>query len=262
MQQEALNTETHTRLWTNSILRYKAVKFVSAGELKRSESEDASPDDRGELGRTETASEATKTGIEGPSDPTDDALPGTFFFDSTGQQVIDTGLPNPTPQSEPSDSDDSSEDEVVFMGRKNNQKPIVIETDNNELQAILHTASETQLTPVTMEVDPPTHSDIHPEPSQSPTMSDVRQTCGSHEEENDPLADYIANMDRHYHTEEDADSYVHIEAEGGIGVGHTPADPALSGLSIIDPDAELARSRADYNDEAQVQSSIDGESPG
>lgn len=262
MQQEALNTETHTRLWSNSNLRHKAVKFVSAGDLKRSEFEDASPDDRREPSQTEAGPEATKPEIEEPWVTTDDIPAGTFFFDSTGQQTIDTGLPNPTPRSEPSDSDDSSEDEVVFMGRKNNQKPIVIETDHNELQGILRTVTENHLTPVDLELNTPTHSDVLPEHSQNITPPGMRQRRGSPEEENDPLADYIANMDRHYHTEEGSDSYVHIEAGGGIGVRHAPADPGSLSSSILEPEAELARARAEENDEAQVQSSIDGESSG
>jgi len=262
MQQEALNTETHTRLWSSSNLRHKSVKFVSAGELERSEFEDTGLDDPGEPGQTETAAEATKPEIEVMPVPSNDTLAGIFFFDSTGQQTIDTGLPNPTPRSEPSVSGDSSEDEVVFMGRRNNQKPIVIKTDNNELQEILYTASENHSPPVTLDVNnTPTYSDVLPEPSQSPTASDVRQRRGSHEEVNDPLADYIANMDRHYHTEDDADSFVHIEAEGGIGVGHAPADPGSSDLSTINREAKLARVRAKDDDEAQFQSSIDGESP-
>lgn len=267
MQQEALNTETHTRLWSNSNLRNKGVKFVSAGALKRSETEaeveleDASQDDRAEYAQTEPVPEATNPEVEAPPDPTEDPLAGTFFFDSTGQPSIDTGLPNPTPRLDLSDSDDSSEDEVVFTGRKNNQKPIVIETDKNELQGILHTACDSHLTPVTVEVDTRTHSDASLESSQSPATPDVRQRCGFYEEENDPLADYIANMDRHYHTEEDADSYVHIEAVGGIGVSHTAADSGPSGSSVVDPESELPRARTDNTDEAQVQRSIDGESP-
>ncbi|KAJ5118522.1 hypothetical protein N7448_010229 [Penicillium atrosanguineum] len=263
MQQEALNTETHTRLWSNSNLRHKAVSFVSAGELKRSEIEvevevafeDASPDDRDKYAQIDSDPDAIKLEIEASSDPNKDSPTGTFFFDSTGQQPIDTGLPNPTPRLDLSDSDDSSEDEVVFMGRKNNQKPTVIETDRNELQGILRTASENHPTPVTLEIVTPTHSNVSPEHSQSPATPDGRQRRGFHEEENDPLADYIANMDRHYHTEDDADSYVHIETEGGTGIGHTAANPGSSGSSITGP--EIERAKAKNNDEAQVQNSID-----
>lgn len=267
MQQEALNTETHTRLWSNSNLRHKAVKFVSAGELKRSEIEvevkleDASPDDREEDAQTDPDPEVTKPEIEAPSDPTEDFPTGTFFFDSTGQQSIDTGLPNPTPRLDLSDSDDSSEDEVVFMGRKNNQKPTVMETDNNELQGILRAASENHLTHVPPEIDTPTHPNASSQTSQSSAAPDGRQRRRFYEEENDPLADYIANMDRHYHTDDDADSYVHIEAEGGIDVGHTAANPGSSGSSITGANFEQAKACTESTDEAQVQNSIDGESP-
>lgn len=133
----------------------------------------------------------------------------------------------------------------------------MIETDHYELQGILRTASDNHLTPVDLEVNSPTHSDVLPEHSQNITSPGMRQRRGSPEEENDPLADYIANMDRHYHTEEGSDSYVHIEAGGGIGVRHAPADPKSLSSSILEPEAELARARAEENDEAQVQSSID-----
>jgi hypothetical protein len=267
MQQEALNTETHTRLWSNSNLRNKGVTFVSAGALKRNENEaeleieDASQDDRPEYAQTESEPEAINPEVEASPGPTEDPLAGTFFFDSAGQPSIDTGLPNPTPRLDLSDSDDSSEDEVVFTGRKNNQKPIVIKTDQIELQGILHTSCDSHSTPATMEVDTRTHSDASLESSKSPATPDVRQRRGFYEEENDPLADYIANMNRHYHTEEDADSYVHIEAEGGIGVGHTAASSEPSGSSVVDPESEPTRARADNTDEAQVQRSIDGELP-
>ncbi|KAJ6111596.1 hypothetical protein N7523_007657 [Penicillium sp. IBT 18751x] len=264
MQQEALNTETHTRLWSNNNLRHKTVKFVSAGELKRSETEvkveleDAGRVDREEDAQRDPDPEAAKPEIEAPSNPFEGLQTGTFFFDSTGQQSIDTGLPNPTPRLDLSDPDDSSEDEVVFMGRKNNQKPTVIETDMKELQGILRPASEDHLAHVTLEIDTPTHSNASPQPTQGPAIPDERHSRGPYEEENDHLADYIANMDRHYHTDGDGDSYVHIETEGGIDVGHAVADSGSSDSSIAGPDFDRAHACTEITDEAQVQSSIDG----
>ncbi|KAJ5377891.1 uncharacterized protein N7496_005300 [Penicillium cataractarum] len=241
MQQEARNTETHTRDWLSSNLRHKAVKFVKAGELQRSEFETkASP------------------AVASPPEPTQEDLERGFFFDATPQAVTDTGLPDPVLRTQLSDLDDSSEDEVVFTGRK---KPIVIETSQEELEVLLQVPLKepptTQRGPASAEVPA---SQIHrSEPSQDHAQSyakDIRRW--TREDEDNMLADYIANMDSDYHEEA---SRMQVELEGGIDVAQaaTGSQSPPTGLDEAgEPLSQLDRTTLDSAmKEAQVQSSID-----
>lgn len=250
MQQEAHNTETHNRLWSNNNLRHKVVNFVSAGELQRSEPEKAVREDRGDRDQTETVSEAVESEIQGPPEPPEDTHEIAFFLDSMGQTDIHTGLPNPTLRTEPSDSDDSSEDEVVFTGR--NEKPVVIETGKDELQEILHTvnAEQTRI-PVAPKMNQFTHTITHANPLQGHGRSHTqRNEKKLIDDKVDPLADYIANIDQDYHEEEEGHSHTQLEPDGGIEVVLASAEPGSSASSSTE---------SEEADDAQVQSSIDGE---
>lgn len=273
MQQEALNTEGHHRLWSNSNLRNKAVTFVKAGELQRSEFENL---EEGEVeekveveveveqdahveveAETEVPAEVAATEpepqpvIQTPQTETTEAQKETevemeveaegeeapeelFFFDSVGQAVPDTGLPNPT-IADPDQSDETSEDEVVFTGR--NSKPIIIESDIQELRSI-HGLQEPEIkTTAKTEELTLRNKDSR---SQRKQPKQPRQRHQWSPENDDILADYIANMDQDDESEEEEEEEDKtVVKRGGIGVKHA-ADAGTEG------------------DEIGVESSIDG----
>ncbi|KAJ5633030.1 hypothetical protein N7490_009369 [Penicillium lividum] len=135
MQQEARNTETHTRNWSHSNLRYKTVQFVSAGQLQRTE-QDIEKETGSQL---EIHSEVEEPKPQQQPESKEDESDNLFFLDATAEEVVHTGLPDPILHSDCPDTE-GSEDEVVFTGRR---KPIVIETDEAELRAYLQTSQDT-----------------------------------------------------------------------------------------------------------------------
>lgn len=267
MQQEARNTETHNRLWSNSNLRHKAVKFVSAGEVQRSEFEIADREDRDTRSEIDTASESPKPEIEKPPAPTEDPQENVFYFDSTGQTTIETGFPDPIPRHESNDSDDTSEDEVVFTGRNNPVKPVIIDTDNDELRKLLHTVTPKQSTASTApEMEQVVTQKYQSDTSQCDAASHVRQRQMS-PAATDPLADYIANIDHDYYEEEDegnSPSYKQFGRQSGVDVGTASAGSESSNGGSIDLEVEPPRATrrqgtcAEDTEEFEVQSSIDG----
>jgi hypothetical protein len=256
MQQEARNTETHTRDWLSSNLRHKAVKFIKAGELERSEFETV--DQAGQENNDLVGHDPKKSPppAASPPEPSQEDLERGFFFDAIPQAVTDTGLPDPIPRTHLSDLDDSSEDEVVFTGRGTGARPIVIETSQEELNVLLQ-APSTEL-PTTQRETAPVNAQTHihrSKPSHDRAQSRVQDARGwTREDEDNMLADYIANMDSDYH--EDAYCRMQVELEGGIDVAQ-----ATTGSKDEDggPLPHLDRTTLEsVMKEAQVQSSIDG----
>ncbi|KAJ5114585.1 hypothetical protein NUU61_000344 [Penicillium alfredii] len=259
MQQAARNTETHHRWWSNNNLRHKAVQFVSAGDLQPSEFQDIHREDREGCGPKEVnpEQEETQTQDTNPLERThQDAM---FFFDSAGSQATNTGLPDPAMRSRLSDSDDTSEDEVVFTGRQST-RPAVIETKPDELREILQkttigTPAMTLSTPPDRAPDPNRTRGTNPPTEKShASPSDV---------ENETLADYIANMDSDYY-DEDTCSNTHLEPEGGIDVHRATAQLDLSTPGSPDSQTRTLNftpkhhpDHVDVESEARVQHSID-----
>ncbi|KAF3403761.1 Protein SQS1 [Penicillium rolfsii] len=262
MQQEARNTETHARDWQGTALHKKPVKFVRAGELQRSEFETVDKADQESEGQAEDGANEPSPAVVSPLEPTQEITEFGFFFDATPQIVTDTGLPDPTIRTQLSDFDDSSEDEVVFTGRKTGTRPIVIETSKEELQDLLH-APPTE--PLTIEHEPlmadvSTRRNPRSEPSQNceqPHTQDTRKW--TREDEDNMLSDYIANMDTDYL--ENNFSHQQVELEGGIDVAEATI-PSKSSAHGQDEVGELP-TQSDYtrlesvSKEAQVESSID-----
>lgn len=252
MQEEARNTETHHRLRDNGNLRSKAVQFVSVGELQRSEFENVERDSHSPAEKTAEPQTDCTTG-QPEEDPE-----SIFFFDSVGQSVADTGLPDPAPLADPV-SDESSEDEVVFTGR-NNSKPIVIETDQKDLQ-VLQDLQEPESLPQMEELTLRTHQS---HPTHSRRKPPAKQRHKWSPENDDMLADYIANMDQDYQIAE-GNSRVQPELEGGIGVSYTTAESDSSSFGSNDLRTRNVQNIAGYrkkqmgnNDETEVESSING----
>ncbi|KAF4769501.1 hypothetical protein HAV15_008325 [Penicillium sp. str.  len=235
MQQEARNTETHQRSWSDSNLRHKAVHFVSAGSLEptleQAEEEQTKSDTDREEPKTDNIQDK-KASLEVP-----------FVFDSKGQGVVHTEHPDPVLQSNLSDIDDSSEDEVVFTGRRRNTKPVLIETHQNEIQEIVQTTTVA----FRQKSHTPTLGSTPRDPSPAATPIDNPESNTERpdwppEEETDPLADYIANIDNDYH--EEVKSGAKIDLEGGIDVEKAATQLDLSAPSHTGSKIESPRSLA------------------
>ncbi|CAG8230535.1 unnamed protein product [Penicillium nalgiovense] len=257
MQQEARNTETHQRSWSDISLRHKAVQFVSAGSLEPT-SEHADED--------QTKSDINQEEHETDNIPDKKAdIEVPFVFDSKGQGVIHTEHPDPVLQSKLSDIDDSSEDEVVFTGRRRNTKPVLIETHQNEIQEIVQADTvasiQRSLTPTLDDTQQDTHHD--PSPAATPTGNpkfNTERPDWPPDEDTDPLADYIANIDNDY---QEVTSGARIDLEGGIDVEKAATQLDLSassptGSKTVSP-RSLAQMQIDTEHDSIPTSSEDEE---
>ncbi|CAG8905099.1 unnamed protein product [Penicillium egyptiacum] len=252
MQQEARNTETHQRSWSDTSLRHKAVHFVSAGSLEPTL--EPTDEDKTESGNKEGPE--TDNILEQKADT--EVL---FFFDSKGQGVFHTEHPDPVLHSKLSDIDDSSEDEVVFTGRRRNTKPVLIETHQNEIQEIVQATTVASR----QKSHTPTLDDTRQDPSPAATprgklKSSTERPDWPPEEETDPLADYIANIDNNY---QEVTSGAKIDLEGGIDVekAATQLDlsaPSPTGSKIESP-RPLAQMQIDIERDSIPTSSEDDE---
>ncbi|KAJ5548632.1 hypothetical protein N7513_005866 [Penicillium frequentans] len=221
MQQEARNTETHTRSWSHSNLRNKAVQFVSAGQLQRTEQD---VEEEGG-GQTETQLEVTELEIQGTPEAKEDAGDNLFFLDTIGEEVVHTGLPDPTLHSDFSDTE-GSEDEVVFTGRR---KPIAIETDEAELQEYLQRTQNMLLQAAASSEDvQPNHQVNVAETPPAPRTQQEHHPL-SDGEANKP-ADSMANKDHGYDQEH---AQISTEAEGGIGLGRSGSELDTEGSQSV-----------------------------
>ncbi|KGO72880.1 Single-stranded nucleic acid binding R3H [Penicillium italicum] len=237
MQQEARNTETHQRSWLDSKLRHKAVHFVSAGSLEPTLEPTPEQADE-EQAKSDTDREEPKTDniLDKKAD-----LEVPFVFDSKGQGVVPTEHPDPVLQSKPSDIDDLSEDEVVFTGRKRNTKPVLIESHQNEIQDLLQMTTVAVLQKSHIPTLDPSSGD--PSPAATPTdnhESNAERPDWPLEEETDPLADYIANIDNDYY--EEVTSGAKIDLEDGIDVEKAATQLDLSASSPTGSKIESPRS--------------------
>lgn len=131
----------------------------------------------------------------------DTPLELSFFIDRSSQSIAPTGLPNPVSRLRSLSPEDSSGDEIVFHGRnrytdqKNpSQYPIKID-DEYEPQS-----SETSVTrqnPISKTPIKAGHSSTSPRKDYQAIFSE-ESTKNTKDDENDILADYIANMDVDY----------------------------------------------------------------
>ncbi|KAJ5801420.1 uncharacterized protein N7518_003488 [Penicillium psychrosexuale] len=258
MQEEAQNTETHQRSWSDSNLRHKAIHFVSAGSLKPTLEPTLEQADEDQT-KLDTDREEPNTDNT-PDKKTD--IEVSFFFDSKGQGVIHTEHPDPVLQSKLSDIDDSSEDEVVFTGRRRNTKPVLIETHQNEIEEMVQTNTVAFM----QKSQTPTldYTSGDPSPAATPTdslESNTERPDWPQKEETDPLADYIANIDNDYH---EAVTYsANIELEGGIDVEKAATQLDLSASSPtgskIGSPRSLAQMQIDTEHDSISTSSEDDE---
>ncbi|ODM18312.1 hypothetical protein SI65_06183 [Aspergillus cristatus] len=198
MQQAARNTEDRNIWLPSSQLRHKAVHFVRGGDLEPEETENKSsttPEQEPCESTPKTELDIEKDDI--PPDNEDTPHELSFFIDRSSQSIAPTGLPNPVSRLRSLSPDDSSGDEIVFHGRnrytdQNNssQYPTTID-DEFEPQS-----SETPVTIQNLTLE------TSIEAGHSSTTRRDGQTVFNREstkyDENDILADYIANIDVDY----------------------------------------------------------------
>ncbi|KAJ6009785.1 hypothetical protein N7522_004801 [Penicillium canescens] len=171
MQQEARNTESHQRSWSNA-LRHKAVNFVSAGSLEPTlEQEDEDQ---------KSTRDASELMTDNPLDHRVDDPEVPFF-------LIHKGM---------------NEDEVVFTGRRKNTKPVVIETNQQEIQGMVQPAAAELSQTLSRLVVEPEHRDLPPVANdEDDAESNTDKPNWPPETDIDPVADYIANIDSEYYAE-------------------------------------------------------------
>ncbi|KPI35156.1 Protein SQS1 [Cyphellophora attinorum] len=214
LAQEARNTERHGAFgWANTRLRDKPLNFVSAGNLVREEPQSSS------LEEDKNVSEVDN----GLHNDTSDAEPSPALVENQAVQPASTEDPPQTdgPTEQPVDNSadgnaSSSEDEVVFVGRKPGMP--VKEQKKSQVD---HEPSIKQPVPVPIPRSPEvlTHppmsslSDL-PMPQQQPSAARPRRRWETRyerrkrqeqEDEDAYLQDYIENLDMD-DDEEDEDS--------------------------------------------------------
>ena len=153
LRDEARNTERHHSFWSSDLkLRHKQINFISAGtlhgddtkpvgnDLKGSEDKNASYNlDAMALMSIQSDGEnsSSSSSASTPNSENDAIIPlgnkfvkhdpqaavtvPIFLVDTTGTQTIQTGLPPPKVRSASSTSSDSSEEIILFKGRKGPQ---------------------------------------------------------------------------------------------------------------------------------------------
>lgn len=208
MQEEARNTEGHSRDWrTSSNLRHKAVQFVKAGHVQRSEFETIeTAEEDGELQvDDQPATAAFQSDPESRAEPQEATEPrdlSAVMLPRMDDVKHPTSLHLDQAPSDFHESSDSSEDEVVFTGRKPSMRPVVIETSQAELDLMFQNhAQETEVVKSTPAptMDSLTTGKPQSDSSHARVQKNKRDTRGwTRKDEDDMLADYIANMDSDY----------------------------------------------------------------
>ncbi|XHG09166.1 hypothetical protein AWENTII_012245 [Aspergillus wentii] len=194
MQQEARNTEGRN-LWSSGTnLRHKAVQFVSASDLQPEGAEDHVNQETSQgLHGQITASKKNNNDTNGTLDHEDNTENGVFSLDLPGESVTDTGLPDQVLQLPPAPQEESSEDEVVFLGRNKNTQhmPCGDEVTSSEMFMPSHYQRRRRSTNIQPE-DDRNYIGLKQHSARKGKQRDLQ------EDENGILADYIANMDNDY----------------------------------------------------------------
>lgn len=192
MQQEARNTERN--VWTpGSKLRHKTVDFVRGNDLQQEETKEQTNSKRDGPSSLEAKSELDTE--QADNDSHNEYAPNgpTFFIDLSRQIVADTGLPDPISKAQSPTPEGSSGDEVVFHGRNRGAG------QKEYLQRHPRFEDEFKL-PI---LEPAVRSEgKNTEKADTLTRAGEESTKEDNLtatiDENDVLADYIANMDVDY----------------------------------------------------------------
>ena len=197
MQQAARNTEGRNIWLPHSQLRHKAVHFVRGGDLEPEETKIQTiptPEKEPCESTFKTELDIEKHDISHD----DTTIELSFFIDRSSQSIAPTGLPNPVSRLRSLSPEDSSGDEIVFHGRsrytdqKNRlQHPTTVD-DEYEPQFL--ETSVTRQNPISKASNKAAHSSTPPRRYDQAIFNE-ESTKSTKDDENDILADYIANMD-------------------------------------------------------------------
>ncbi|KAL5361889.1 hypothetical protein BJX96DRAFT_153011 [Aspergillus floccosus] len=212
MQEEARNTEGRNLWRTGLQLRHKAVQFVSAGDLEREENLET-PQASEKHEEPETIADGTT--VIPPSDlqpaETTTILSVSPSIDLLGKGVANTEISDPDTEQMSADQDESSEDEIVFIGRQKRKDLAPQPADNDHQVDTDDTNRDSQRS--TSEPDqalerpgglPSTMSDTR---SATPDLDYIdfgmprrgrKSRINRSDDEDGVIADYIANMDNDY----------------------------------------------------------------
>ncbi|KAF7585308.1 hypothetical protein BBP40_011288 [Aspergillus hancockii] len=207
MQQEARNTEGRNLWRPGFYLRHQTVRFVSANNLQ--------PEEGIETETEESEKQPAKREIDPKEDISSSEIKSledqvSFFIDLSGEPTAHTGLSNPITTLSISESDHSSEDEIVFHGRRKlESKPLVIVETGNITKgdkSTVHVPDELEsplmFTPPTLKskgcLNRHPNGDLSRKDSSSLEAKKAIWEV-SESEEDETLADYIVNMAEHYH---------------------------------------------------------------
>ncbi|KAI9040521.1 putative R3H and G-patch domain protein [Aspergillus affinis] len=223
MNEEARNTGGRNLWRAGSLLRHQAVQFVSAGKLQPADDElpQQTPSVNRTIDESQTVIEsATTTPVQTvDSNTADDGTP--FFIDLIGEAAPETGMADPITNIA---SDESSEDEIVFHGRKKWNEPSTrLLNDHTEFYINIQNSARRKShdagkPPATASAEmpangPPAASDscqatpyIETKPSKDSSICMDTQTQQPEKQyadnifdgEFDVLTDYISNMDDVY----------------------------------------------------------------
>ncbi|PWY66162.1 R3H and G-patch domain protein [Aspergillus eucalypticola CBS 122712] len=220
MQQEARNTEGRSLWRTGSSLRHQTVRFVSAQDIDResetqpspSSIEISAPEESLETRTTQNCDQATATFLSEPRPGTEDSPLCVELLDEFESTAISDSMKHISKKSH----DDSSEDEVVFRGRRHQygegrSHPSDIRTQKVIAGSQQPRASEhSKLDFLSSNSEP--KSLLAPKPPQTETCpqemddspnyfsltSDKRRRKKWKRDDDDILADYIDNIDTEY----------------------------------------------------------------
>ncbi|GAB1211088.1 hypothetical protein ATERTT37_000200 [Aspergillus terreus] len=213
MQEEARNTEGRNLWRTGLQLRHKAVQFVSAGDLER---EDNPETPQASEKREEPETIPEETTVTPPSDhqpaETTTAPSVSPSLDTLGEGVANAEISDPDTERMPADQDESSEDEIVFLGRQRRKDPAPQLLHRDHQMDTNDTNRDSQGS-TSEQVQPPERPGALP----STTISDARSATpeldyidfgmprrgrksrsNRSDDEDGAIADYIANMDNDY----------------------------------------------------------------
>lgn len=231
MSQEARNTGRH--IWQDNVrLRHLGIQFVSAGDMKPddpktlTENKDAKDANEPEKDHVKSSDREFQPQHQPPQDQSnppeqkvressvlqevnrDDDF---FFYDFEGDKALKTAE-TPAPEIDPNptqpESGESSEDEVVFAGRGRRERRPQVENTNRSAQSRQNPITPpkengtTTTTSRSIE-DPVSYEPVSEEPKVSKTISyrprrvdpTLQRRLAEVAEEDELLADYIANMD-------------------------------------------------------------------
>ncbi|RAH53872.1 R3H and G-patch domain protein [Aspergillus piperis CBS 112811] len=220
MQQEARNTEGRSLWRTGSSLRHQTVRFVSAQDIDRESETQPSPstieisahEESLETRKTQNCDQATATSLSERKPDTEDSPLCVELLDEFESTAISDSMKHLSKKSQ----DDSSEDEVVFRGRRHQygegrSRPSDIRTQkviagSQQPRASEHSKLDflsSNSEPKSLPAPKPPQTETCPQemddsPNYFSLTSDKRRRKKWKRDDDDILADYIDNIDTEY----------------------------------------------------------------